>query len=469
MCRIRFLAVVVLILASADRAGAQVEAPLADRVPRDALMYAGWAGADALQQRYAGTHAEALFNQSSLAQVFEQTLPRLGAALSMQKPDARPWVKFSTDILPILYRHPTAIAFGGIDTTNPEQPLPRILLICDAGDDAALLRNKLGELFSMVKNVGLFTLMDVQDGVLYLNLGWQKLDLAIARDDPSKALASDDRFVSAMRGMIEQPVSAVFLDLPGLVRVAEEAGRRDKGEQAVQDLHKFLDASGLRGLGSVTVTTGFQDKQYATSAFIESRSPRTGLMYHGWDAARAQKWADKETGLSQNFWGRAMGWYLMGAVDVLDYLPRNHPDRGALIRLVAEAAEAVTRVQDPESGLWWQVLDQPNRAGNYLEASASSMFVYALAKAARLGYIDSSYRAVATRGFDGLVSDLVKVGSDGLPSLTNICQVAGLGGNLRRDGSYRDGSFAYYISEPIVADDYKGVGPFIMAAHELGR
>jgi unsaturated rhamnogalacturonyl hydrolase len=200
-----------------------------------------------------------------------------------------------------------------------------------------------------------------------------------------------------------------------------------------------------------------------------TRDPRTGLMYHGWDAARAQKWADKETGLSQNFWGRAMGWYLMGAVDVLDYVPRNHPDRAALIRLVAEAAEAVARVQDPESGLWWQVLDQPNREGNYLEASASSMFVYALAKAARLGYIDSSYRAVASRGFDGLVSDLVKVGADGLPSLTNICQVAGLGGNLRRDGSYRDGSFAYYISEPIVADDYKGVGPFIMAAHELGR
>lgn len=200
-----------------------------------------------------------------------------------------------------------------------------------------------------------------------------------------------------------------------------------------------------------------------------TRDPRTGLMYHGWDAARAQKWADKETGLSENFWGRAMGWYLMGAVDALDYIPRSHPERGALIRLVAEAAEAVVRVQDPESGLWWQVLDQPNRQGNYLEASASSMFVYALAKAARLGYVNSTYRDVARRGFDGLVSDLVKVAPDGMPSLANICEVAGLGGNLRRDGSYRDGSFAYYVSEPIVADDYKGVGPFIMAAHELGR
>jgi unsaturated rhamnogalacturonyl hydrolase len=97
------------------------------------------------------------------------------------------------------------------------------------------------------------------------------------------------------------------------------------------------------------------------------------------------------------------------------------------------------------------------------------MFVYALAKAARLGYIDNRYRSVATRGFDGLIHNLVKTGPDGMPSLTNVCQVAGLGGALRKDGSYRDGSFAYYISEPIVADDYKGVGPFIMAALELGR
>jgi unsaturated rhamnogalacturonyl hydrolase len=97
------------------------------------------------------------------------------------------------------------------------------------------------------------------------------------------------------------------------------------------------------------------------------------------------------------------------------------------------------------------------------------MFVYALAKAARLGYIDAHYRSAASRGFDGLVANLVKTGNDGMPSLTNICQVAGLGGNLRKDGSYRDGTFAYYVSEPIVADDYKGVGPFIMAAQELGR
>ena len=129
----------------------------------------------------------------------------------------------------------------------------------------------------------------------------------------------------------------------------------------------------------------------------------------------------------------------------------------------------MSRVQDPVSGLWWQVLDQPNRKGNYLEASASSMLTYALAKGARLGYIDARFRSVAERGFEGIVRQLVTTGADGLPSLNGICAVAGLGGAPRKDGSIRDGTFAYYVSEPVVSDDYKGVGPFILAALELGR
>jgi len=200
-----------------------------------------------------------------------------------------------------------------------------------------------------------------------------------------------------------------------------------------------------------------------------TRDPRTGLMYHGWDAAKAQPWADTATGLSPNFWGRAMGWYVMGVVETLDHFPADHPDRGAIIKTLADAAEGIARVQDPVTGLWWNVMDQPDRAGNYLEASASSMFAYALAKAARLGYVDARYRAVAERGFDGLLTNLVRENPDGTVSLVNVVQVSGLGGSPRRDGSYRDGSFAYYASEPVVTDDYKGVGPFILAALELGR
>ena len=200
-----------------------------------------------------------------------------------------------------------------------------------------------------------------------------------------------------------------------------------------------------------------------------TRDPRTGLMYHAWDAARKQPWADSATGLSANFWGRAMGWYVVGVVETLDQLPATHPDRAAIIRTLRDAAEGIARVQDPLTGLWWDVLDQPNREGNYLEGSASSMFAYALAKAARLGYVDARYRQVAERGFDGLLANLVKENPDGTVSLTNIVQVSGLGGSPRKDGSPRDGSYGYYVSEPVVTDDYKGVGPFILAALELGR
>lgn len=195
-----------------------------------------------------------------------------------------------------------------------------------------------------------------------------------------------------------------------------------------------------------------------------TRDPRTGLFYHAWDAAHQQPWADSATGLSKNFWGRAVGWYLMAAVDVLDYLPKTHPQRAALIQVVQQLADAVAKVQDPVTGVWWQVLDQPDRARNYLEASASAMFVYAFAKGARMGYLPAAYHTLAERGFDGMLANFVTVEPNGLVSINDICKVAGLGGNPPRDGSYE-----YYVSEPVVSNDYKGVGAFILAANELGR
>ena len=194
------------------------------------------------------------------------------------------------------------------------------------------------------------------------------------------------------------------------------------------------------------------------------RDPKTGLYYHAWDSVHQQPWADPATGLSKNFWGRAVGWYLMAAVDVLDYLPKTHRDRAELIRVVQQLSDAVARVQDPVSGVWWQVLDQPNRAKNYLEASGSAMFTYAFARGARMGYLTPSYRALADRAFEGMLTTFVTTTPDGLVSINGICKVAGLGGNPPRDGSYE-----YYVSEPVVADDYKGVGAFILAANELGR
>lgn len=186
---------------------------------------------------------------------------------------------------------------------------------------------------------------------------------------------------------------------------------------------------------------------------------KTGLNYHAWDEKRIQKWADPQTGCSPNFWGRAEGWYAMALVDVLDYLPQNHEGRPKIIAILNQVAAGIVKYQDPDTGLWYQVLDMGGKEGNYLEATASSMFSYALLKAAKMGYVSKNYQEVARKGYRGIVEHLVKENADGTISLTKCCSVAGLGGN-----PYRSGTFEYYISEPVRDNDPKGVGPFIMAS-----
>ncbi|MEI6142195.1 MAG: glycoside hydrolase family 88 protein [Mariniphaga sp.] len=190
--------------------------------------------------------------------------------------------------------------------------------------------------------------------------------------------------------------------------------------------------------------------------------PKVGLNYHGWDESNTQKWANPETGCSPNFWGRAMGWYAVALVDVLDFLPKEHKDRAKILEILNQVATGIKKYQDPKTGLWYQVLDQGNREGNYLEATCSSMFVYALLKASRKGYITDGYKISAKKGYNGILKNLIKDNGDGSISLTKCCSVAGLGGN-----PYRDGSFEYYIKEPVRDNDPKGVGPFIMASLEF--
>ncbi|WP_215225060.1 glycoside hydrolase family 88/105 protein [Echinicola shivajiensis] len=194
------------------------------------------------------------------------------------------------------------------------------------------------------------------------------------------------------------------------------------------------------------------------------RDAKTGLLYHGWDESRFQAWADPETGRSPNVWGRAMGWYAMAVVDALDFLPDEHYGSVVLKGILQRLASAVSHYQDKESGLWYQVVDQGDREGNYLEASVSSMFVYALAKGVNKGHLDNAYWVTAEKGFEGIISELIEVKEDGELNLTQVCAVAGLGGK-----PYRDGSYEYYVNEKIRVNDPKGVGPFILAAMELGR
>jgi unsaturated rhamnogalacturonyl hydrolase len=195
-----------------------------------------------------------------------------------------------------------------------------------------------------------------------------------------------------------------------------------------------------------------------------TRDPQTRLLYHAWDESKSQRWCDPQTGLSKYFWARAIGWYVMGIVDVLDHLPQNYAHRAGLIAVLDKTADALLKVQDESTGLWYQILDLPERTGNYLEASASIMFVYAFAKGVRNGYLAQEYLLSARRGYHGILQNLIKIDAQGFLNLEKVCGGAGLGGV-----PYRDGSFEYYVSEKIILNDPKGVGPFILAALEMER
>jgi rhamnogalacturonyl hydrolase YesR/polygalacturonase len=194
-----------------------------------------------------------------------------------------------------------------------------------------------------------------------------------------------------------------------------------------------------------------------------ARDEKTGLLYHGWDESRKQRWANPATGRSANFWARAVGWYAMALVDTLDYFPPKHPRRAELIAILSRLARAIAKYQDGQSGLWYQVLDRGGEKGNYFESSAACMFVYALAKGVRKGYLPATYRRVAENGYRGILRDFVNTGGpeDNL-KLAGTVSVGGLGGN-----PYRDGSYDYYLSEKVVTNDPKGIGALLLAATEM--
>ena len=192
------------------------------------------------------------------------------------------------------------------------------------------------------------------------------------------------------------------------------------------------------------------------------RDLKTGLLRHGWDESKKMDWADKTTGLSPEAWGRAMGWYAMALVDVLDWFPEDHPQRKELIASLNRVAAGGIRYQDKTTGLWWQVLDKGGKAGNYTEASASCMFVYAIAKGVRMGYLPQSDEASARRGWEGIQRAFVKTGADGRMELDGTVKVGGLGGN-----PYRSGTFEYYIGEKTRVNDAKGIGAFLLAGSEM--
>ena len=205
--------------------------------------------------------------------------------------------------------------------------------------------------------------------------------------------------------------------------------------------------------------------------------PKTGLNRHAYDETRDMFWADKETGLSQHCWGRAQGWYTMALIELLDALPQDYSRRAELIELLRQDLDAIIKYQDQKTGLWYQVMDQPGREGNYLESTCSSMFTYVLLKANRLGYLGEKYRDAGIKAYKGIINNFIQVHPDETISLTRCCEVAGLGPGLSakvlkaapkvKENKRRDGSYQYYLSEPIRNNDAKGVGPFIWASLEM--
>jgi len=210
-------------------------------------------------------------------------------------------------------------------------------------------------------------------------------------------------------------------------------------------------------------STGLEE---ATNEFLIAHKrlydPMTGLYYHGWDEHKQQTWADPKSGLSSHFWSRGIGWYAMALVDVLDYIPDDRSDlRDPIVTIIDMLATTLVKHRS-KNGIWYQVTDKPEAIGNYPEASGSSMFVYMLAKAVNKGYIANDYKTVAINAYASMLQEFVNIDADGAVSINNICRVSGLG--FGRDGSYK-----YYMSEPVVSNDPKGLGPFIMAGIQVSQ
>ena len=218
--------------------------------------------------------------------------------------------------------------------------------------------------------------------------------------------------------------------------------------------------------------------QQVKTTYERTLDSLTGLNRHAWDETHEMFWADPQTGLSQHCWGRAQGWYTMALIELLDALPTNYARRQEVVAILQQDLENVVKWQDKESGLWYQVMDAPNREGNYLEATCSSMFAYALLKAYRKGYVaNKAFQDAGIRAYQGILQHFIRVNDDETISLTHCCSVAGLGPGLSekvkraapnvKENRRRDGSYNYYLSEPVRDNDAKGVGPFIWASLEM--
>lgn len=185
-----------------------------------------------------------------------------------------------------------------------------------------------------------------------------------------------------------------------------------------------------------------------------TKDPNTGLLYHGWDETKAAAWADPETGLAPEFWGRAIGWYPVALLEMFEYLPEYHKDKDKLTSILQDLLIALTKYQDADTGLWYQVIDKGDRPDNWLENSCTALYVHAIAKAVRFGYLDAQYLSYAWKGYQGVI-DTLKSDDNGNVIIGQICIGTGIG------------DYAHYIARPTSENDLHGAGAFILMCVEM--
>lgn len=188
---------------------------------------------------------------------------------------------------------------------------------------------------------------------------------------------------------------------------------------------------------------------------------RTGLLYHGWDESKNPVWAHPQKGTSPEFWGRAIGWYVMALVECLDFLPENHPGRNEVIKILQDVSASVKKYQDKKTNLWFQVIDKADQSGNWVETSCSAMFAYAFAKGHHQGFLDKTYLASAQQAYDALLKNYVYADDNGNLHLEQTVKVGTLNPKTSK------GDFQYYISTEKRIDDYKGLAALLYASMEI--
>lgn len=207
----------------------------------------------------------------------------------------------------------------------------------------------------------------------------------------------------------------------------------------------------------------FNDSTYANNEatqqlviYANHLQQSNGLLRHAYDEARTQSWANPTTGVAPEFWCRAIGWYGMATIDILEVIPANHPRRAQLITILRNLVSGLARYQDPATGRWFQVMDKGSRSDNWTETSCSSMHTFVISRAVERGYVDQSNKAVATRGYAGVLGQ-ISLGSDNRTNLTEIC----IGTNV--------GSYSFYMDRPRATNDFHGLGAFLIMNEQLMR